>query len=159
MDIRLLSAMYRASDEDVRAAYIARMSDAKGKRRRSNDVMLSAGYEAVPDSGQITADGREIVRSAGVAWALRAEVHAARLAEAFETARKQQAEKQATQQSDVKEAIAAITCPQMAEGKPCGGALNRRGVCPSCVTGKMGYKYRYTCESCGCDIVTREPLK
>jgi hypothetical protein len=59
----------------------------------------------------------------------------------------------------VAEVIAATTCPQMVEGKPCGGALNRRGVCPSCVTGKMGYKYRYQCESCGFDIVTREPLK
>lgn len=125
--------------------------------RAALESLLAGGYERVEATGPLTLDGREVLTVAGVAVALRSDVHAERLAAAFEAARrsKQKAEKQ----PEVRESIASVACPQMIEGKPCGGALNRGGVCPACVTGRMGYRYRYTCESCGCDIVTKEELK
>lgn len=143
----------------VRAAWVARCR-AENDRTEELEASLAAdGFERVETDRPITDDGREIMRIRGRAYALRPEVHAERLAKRLDVARTQHVEKKAALQSEVKEAIAATTCPQMRDGKPCGGALNRKGVCPGCVAGKMGYKYRYTCESCGCDIVTREELR
>lgn len=154
---RASAALANLTKDDARRVYAQDVI-----RRRLNTTNFDAiGFEEVACvSGEaMTSDGREIVRVGGRAYALRPEVHAERLAQRFEAAKKLQDEKQAAKPAEVTEAIAATTCPQMHDGKPCGGSLNRRGVCPSCVTGKMGYKYRYTCESCGCDIVTREELR
>lgn len=155
---KILEYVDRLPFECVRAAWIARCR-AENERLDMIDESLAAdGFERIEADGPMTADGREVLRIRGRAYALRPEVHAERLAKRLEAARKLRAEQRPAPPVDY-EAIAAATCPQMIEGKPCGGSLNRKGVCPSCVTGKMGYKYRYTCESCGCDIVTREELR
>lgn len=156
---KILEYFDRLPFEHIRAAWIARCRAENDRLDMIDESLIADGFERVDADGPITGDGREVLRIRGRAYALRPEVHAERLAQRFEAAKKLQAEKQAAQQPKVKESIAAVTCPQMVEGKPCGGALNRKGVCPSCVTGKMGYKYRYTCESCGCDIVTKEELR
>lgn len=122
--------------------------------------LIDYGFESVTanDGDLMTSDGREIVWSDGAAWALIPTAHYERRQVAIEHAITREVVRRKSQQ-EVCETIAATTCPQMIGGKPCGGALNKNGVCPACITGKMGYKYRYTCESCGCDIVTREELR
>lgn len=117
------------------------------------------GFESVTvsDGALMTSDGREVVWIGGTAWALIANVHDERRQAAIEHAITRETVLRKSQQ-EVCETIAATTCPQMIGGKPCGGALNKKGVCPACITGKMGYKYRYTCESCGFDIVTKTEL-
>ncbi len=148
---------------DVRAAYINRSRAETGRVVAARQWMIDNGWEQVHADGEsvVTVDGRQIVRAFGVSWALRVDVLASRAQTALDIAAAQREERAAVEHHDgaVSEGIAVVTCPQMSGGKPCGGALNRSPVCPSCVTGKMGYKYRYTCESCGCDIVTREELR
>lgn len=124
--------------------------------------MHDVGLEPVDgwDGSVMTADGRPVVMVRdGVAYAPVAEEFAERVRDAIAEAEKREADRRASQPKPVREGIAAATCPQMSGGRPCGGTLNRSPVCPSCVTGRMGYRYRYTCESCGCDIVTREELR
>ena len=152
---KILEYIDRLSFEEVRAAWIAKCRAENGRLDSLEESLEANGFERVEADGPITADGREVMRIRGRAYALRPDVHTERLAQRFAAAKKRQPEKR----PEVKESIATATCPQMVEGKPCGGALNRRGVCPSCVTGRMGYRFRYTCESCGCDIVTKEELR
>jgi len=156
---KLLEYVDRLSFADVRAAWIARCRAEYDRLDRLEESLSADGFERVEANGPITPDGREVMRIRGRAYALRPEVHAERLKQAFEAGRKKQAEKQAAQPAEVKEALAATTCPQMHNGKPCGGTLNRKGVCPGCITGRMGYRYRYQCDTCGFDIVTKEELK
>jgi hypothetical protein len=144
--------------DEARAGWISRVRLEKQQVKTVIEHYESVGFERVEAAGPLTSDGREVLIVEGVPMALRPEIHAERLVKAFDAARKRQAESPTTEPTS-KESIAAATCPQMVGGKPCGGALNRKGVCPSCITGRMGYKYRYTCESCGFDIVTREELR
>lgn len=158
-----------ASDFDVLSAvFQARAKFESVNHDELDQQMISDGYQPVvasPDQ-MLYDDGREILRAHGKAWVLRLDIHERRRLDALDEAMQQQAAAHHSTPRDkhhdepaVSEGIATVTCPQMSGGRPCGGALNRSQVCPSCVTGKMGYKYRYTCESCGCDIVTREELK
>lgn len=126
--------------------------------------LLDSGFEIVDVAGAVTSDGRTVLTVNGATVALKKEVHEARLREALDVARaafvkKQQPVEQETPAQRVKEEISTITCPQMTEGRPCGGALNKKGVCPACISGQMGYRYRYSCESCGLDIVTKTELR
>lgn len=146
----------------AREAWISRARIEAGRISDTKKMITEKGFVPVEVTADavMTDDGREILRMYGSAYALRPEVHAERLRIGLEQARERKREtEQRTTPVDVNEAISDMTCPQMVGGKPCGGALNLKGVCPSCVTGRMGYKYRYTCESCGCDIVTREELR
>lgn len=160
---KLLAAMLSIRPEVVRMAIKSWAMAQVHKRKSNDDVLRGLGMDvvAVPDGQGHVGDGadlRPVMWVDGVAWALPPDIHRQRQAAAIERARKA---KPATQNesANATEGIASVSCPQMHQGKPCGGSLNRKGVCPSCVTGKMGYKYRYTCESCGCDIVTREELR
>lgn len=160
--IDIKEKMFALPFADVRDGFIARARLESGRIADAREWMVRRGFEIIEaEPGQvITPDGREIIHAHGKTWALRPAIHAARLAEAFEKERHREPPTNTSQDDHATgESMAAVICPQMVEGKPCGGALNRRGVCPSCVTGKMGYKYRYTCESCGCDIVTKEELR
>lgn len=154
--------MLSSSFEEVRSLWIYRALLQNKRILDEREGVVSLGYEDVPDydgSSLSTSDGREIIVIKGRAYALRPEVHAQRRAAALERARVDAESRQKSGRADeVKESIAATTCPQMIGGKPCGGALNRKGVCSSCVTGKMGFSYRYTCETCGFDIVTKTEL-
>lgn len=153
---KILEYIDRLPFEAVRAAWVVRCMVENGRTENAEKTLFDAGFERIDDDGEyMTEDGREIMRIRGRAYALGPDVHAERLARRLATAESRAAEKQAAQPAAVKEAIAVTTCPQMIGGKPCGGALNRKGVCPGCVTGQMGYRYRYTCESCGFDIVTK----
>lgn len=163
---KLLIRMMMNSRDVVTSAYVAYMRKQNNNTEKGREYMLAHGFEIVGGGGPITADGRESFEVYGKRWALNPEAHAKALAERIEQAKamqrlKEEAGQQRADKSHdpVAEGIAATTCPQMSSGKPCGGTLNRAPVCPSCVTGKMGYRYRYTCESCGCDIVTREELR
>lgn len=156
---KLLGYIDRLPLDHVRRAWVNRVRAEHDRQDKIEAALIADGLERVEADGPITADGREVMRIRGRAYALRPEAHAERLKRAFEAGRTRNAEKQAAQQPEVREAIAATTCPQMHDGKPCGGTLNRRGVCPGCVTGRMGYKYRYQCDTCGFDIVTREELR
>lgn len=163
---KLMAIMAGASIDDMRSAYIHAVLEAKDRRESARSWIESRGWVRVsvdasdiihaPDADYLP-DGRVVMQAQGAMWAIAADVFAERRDAAIKAAQ-DQAQSRAIQH-EVTEAIAATTCPQMIEGKPCGGSLNRKGVCPSCVTGKMGYRYRYTCESCGCDIVTREELR
>lgn len=160
--LNIQEKMFAAPFSDVRDGFIARARLESGRIADARLWMVNMGFEEVePEPEQIiTRDGREIILAHGKSWALRPDVHAERLAAAFDAARHREPPTSESQAGhDARESIATVICPQMIEGRPCGGSLNRRGVCPSCVTGKMGYRYRYTCESCGCDIVTREELR
>lgn len=158
----LLERVFARHDiNEVRTAWIARV------RREAHRVdpeawLVGRGYERVNVAVGVlmTDDGREVLRLDGQPWSLRPEVHAARVREAMDAATARAGVPKTEPAAEpVTEGIDAATCPQMVSGRPCGGTINRAGVCPSCVTGRMGYRYRYTCESCGCDIVTREALK
>lgn len=154
-----LTLRLRSLPDDIVRAAVRRWSISAVKKRRTiSEAMEADGWAVVevPDDA-VMADGRIVRRVGGKAFVMRADVHAERLAEALEKAKQKAVE--IAQTAEVKEALSETTCPQMIDGKPCGGSLNRKGVCPSCVTGKMGYRYRYTCESCGCDIVTKEELR
>lgn len=156
---KILEYLDRLPIESVRSAWVARCRTENDRLGKLEEQLLADGFERVETADFLTEDGREVMRIRGRAYALRPDVHAERVARKLAAAEKRAAETKSVQPAAVTEAIAATTCPQMVGGKPCSGALNRKGVCPSCVTGKMGYRYRYTCESCGCDIVTREELR
>lgn len=112
----------------------------------------------MPDVHGFLPDGRRVVAVDGRRFVMTMEAHNSAVQAALAAKVEVEKAKRAMQPKEVRETIAATTCPQMHQGKPCGGALNRKGVCPSCVTGKMGYRYRYTCEACGFDIVTKTEL-
>lgn len=143
---------------EARASWISRVRFEKQLSKSLVAHYESAGFERVKGDGPLTDDGREVLMVDGVALALRPEVHAERLERRMREAKEIAKASATSKKQEVRESIALTACPQMVGGKPCGGALNRKGVCPSCVTGKMGYKYRYTCESCGFDVVTKTEL-
>lgn len=160
--IELQEKMFSAPFDDVRTGFIARARLESGRIADARVWMVQRGFEIV-EAGPaqiMTSDGREIIHAHGKDWALRPDIHAARLTEAFEKERHREPPANTAQdEHPAGESMATVSCPQMSAGRPCGGALNRRGVCPSCVTGQMGYRLRYTCEACGFDIVTKEELR
>lgn len=157
---KLISYLDKLPIAQVRAAWVARVRVEHGRENTMEVGLVASGFERVECDGPLTPDGREVMRVRGRAYALRSDVHSKRLAQRMDAAlRNAQTQQPVRPALPVRESIAATTCPQMIEGKPCGASLNRKGVCPSCETGKMGYKYRYTCEVCGFDIVTMEALR
>lgn len=151
MNKNLLFKMLATDPAEVRETIRAYTDKAERAEAEAIKAMPDRGYEQTTEAGAMTADGREVVEMYGRRWALRQDVHAAKVDRQSKTA--------APSVQPVREGVADVPCPQMSGGRPCGATLNRSPVCPSCVTGKMGYRYRYTCEACGCDIVTREELK
>lgn len=132
----------------VRDAYIARARIESGRIADARQWMLNNGFELldVPDDALLTDDGREILRAHGKAWALKPEVHAQRLAEAMEQARKRDAA-MAAQQSQPSQS--PTTCTSLIDGQLCGGTLIRAAVCPRCALGKSGVAATLTCDVCG----------
>lgn len=136
---------------DVRAAFIARARLRNG-RASAVQSLVDAGLERVElAAGATKNDGREIVWVSGEAWALRPEIHAERLAHAFEEAKKH---KHASETKSVvgTESLSAMTCPK------CGDALQHTAVCPACAAGKLGYRHRYTCVCGGVDLISKDKL-
>jgi rubrerythrin len=148
---KLLLDMLRKPFREVRAAFIAR-ARIESKRKNFAQQMFEQEYEEVEDNGDaITADGREIVRVQGGAYALRPDVHVERLAVAFEAAKKAHPEPE-TKSVVGTESLSAMACPK------CGDALQHTSVCPSCAAGKLGYRHRYTCVCGGVDLISKEML-
>lgn len=151
MNKNLLFKMLATDPTDVAETIQVYLDKSSMAMAAAIKAMPDRGYEETDEQGVISADGREVIELYGRRWVLRSDLHKAK--------RERAAAQMPAPPDPVREGIAVVGCPQMLNGKPCGGTLNRGPVCPSCVTGKMGYRYRYTCESCGCDIVTREELK
>ena len=111
---------------------------------------------AAPDGKTYLPDGREIMSAQGKIWVLSPEEHARRIAAAVQNGHERIPD-ETERPKPPAEAMAVTTCPQIIDGKVCGGSLQQSGICPRCELGRAGYVYRYTCESCGYDIATREP--
>lgn len=136
---------------EARAAWISRVKLEKQQIKTMVEHYEAHGFERVKADGPMTADGREVLMVEGVAMALRPEVHAERLAAAFEAAKVAQPE------SDTKsvigtELMSQMTCPK------CGDALQHTAVCPKCAAGKLGYRHRYTCVCGGVDMISKEAI-
>lgn len=130
----------------VRDAYIARARIESGIIADARQWMINNGFELldVPGDALLTADGREVLRAHGRAWALRPEIHAQRLAEAMEQAKQRDAAsaEQSQQQTDT-------ICAALIDGQLCGGTLVMAPVCPRCALGKSGVAATLTCDVCG----------
>ena len=135
----------------VRAAYITRSRIESGRIADTRQWMLDNGFEliSVSEDALLTDDGREILHAHGKAWALKPEIHAQRLAEAMEQARKRDAA-MTDQQSQPTQPIQPPTaCTSLIDGQLCGGTLVRASVCPRCALGKSGVTATLTCDVCG----------
>ena len=130
---------------ELKKAYIAAI-----RAHRIGDI-TGCGFEAVDatDDQLLTTDGREILRVHGRAWALRPEIHAQRLAEAMEQARKRDAATDEQQQQPAYPSKQHTICASLIDGQLCGGTLMRAPVCPRCALGKSGVTATLTCDVCG----------
>lgn len=148
------------SFSDIRKAYVSRARLESKSIIGSTRWLQNNGFELItePTIGNLTADGREVIQVFDKKWALKMDIHLERRRIALDKAQEYASQKQVSNQSTAEESFVMTSCPQMIDGKPCGSALNRVTVCPSCVTGKLGYRYRYSCETCGFDIVTKQEL-
>ncbi len=153
---KLISYMDRLSLDVVRAAWIARVRAEHGRLDTIEAGLIESGMVRVDADGPITPDGREVMRIRGRAYALRPEVHAERLAQRFEAAKKRQAEEQAEQPETKSvvgtESLSQIVCPK------CGDSLQHTSVCPKCSAGQRGYKHRYACVCGAIEIISQEAL-
>lgn len=151
--LKLMSVMARHNVADIRNAYIARMRGAIGRKNALAKQMADSGFESVQAAPGIMPDGRVAVSMGGQSWALRPDVHAERLQEAFEAAKMARHEPDGETKSVAgSESLSKMACPK------CGDALQHTTVCPKCAAGKLGYRHRYTCVCGGVDLVSKEAL-
>jgi rubrerythrin len=136
---------------DARDIWIARCMAEKNRFESLESALSASGLERVESIGKITTDGREVVHIGVHAYALRPEVHAARVVQAFEAAKKAQPEPE-TKSVVGTESLSTMTCPK------CGDTLQHTAVCPSCAAGKLGYRHRYTCVCGGVDLISKDKL-
>ena len=132
----------------VRTAFIARARIESGRIADARQWMLDNGFELLDVSADrlLTDDGREILHAHGKAWALKPEVHAERLEEAFRLAKER--DKALAAQSEQVKAASPKFCTQMIDGQLCGGDLLYKPVCPSCSLGKSGVAATAKCKVC-----------
>ena len=144
----ILSALSGKSFADIRTAFIARARLEAGRVASEREILEASGFEVINASvGQlITDDGREILHAHGKAWALKPEIHAARLEEAFRLAKER--DKALAAQSEQVKAASPKFCTQMIDGQLCGGDLLYKPVCPSCSLGKSGVAATTKCKVC-----------
>ena len=132
----------------ARSSWISRARAEAGRKATAFDSMREIGFAPidVPAGQLLTEDGREILHMHGKSWVLQPEIHAKRLAEAMEQARKRDAA-MAEQQSQPSQS--PTTCMSLIDGQLCGGTLVRASVCPRCALGKSGVTATLTCDVCG----------
>lgn len=149
----IFEAIMSADFVIVRAAWIARARAESARKVTAKSWLKSNGYESVTvdDDVRFLPDGRKVVRVHGTAYALRPEIHANRLAAAFEAAKSARPETE-TKSVVGTESLSAMTCPK------CGDSLQHSTVCTSCAAGKLGYRHRYTCVCGGVDLISKEML-
>lgn len=138
---KLYFAMLRTPFEHVRQAFVQR---SRVEHDRVDDTamwMADRGYELVdaPEGSLITDDGREIIHVFGTAWALRAEVHTARLQAAL-------AGGQRAKPAVPGEGLASVLCPA------CRSIMAKSPVCPNCSKGRQGYKILCICSECNHEV-------
>lgn len=133
------------SRDDMKKAYIAAI-----RAHRLGDI-TGCGFEVVDATADqlLTPDGREILRAHGRAWALRPEIHAKRLGEATEQARKRDAAMAEQKSQPAQTPSTPTVCSALIDGQLCGGNLVRAAVCPRCALGKSGVAATLTCDVCG----------
>ena len=133
------------SRDEMKKAYIAAI-----RAHRLGDI-TGCGFEVVDATADqlLTQDGREILRAHGRAWALRPEIHAKRLAEAMEQARKRDAAIAEQQSQPTPPSQQPTACASLIDGQLCGGNLTMTPVCPNCALGKSGVAATLTCDVCG----------
>jgi rubrerythrin len=148
---KLISYIGRIPFDDLRAAWIARCRAEHDRLDALETSLLAGGMERVDADGPITSDGREVMHIRGRAYALRADVHAERLAQRFESSKKRHHEPEARSVAG-SESLSAMVCPK------CGDILQHTAVCPKCAAGKLGYRHRYTCVCGGVDLISKEVL-
>ncbi len=135
----------------VRTAYINRVRLEHERHDKISAWFDSNGFELldIPAGQLLTDDGREVLRAHGKAWALRPEVHARRLAEAMEQARKCDAARTEQQPQQAQPTPPPTICTSLIDGQLCGGNLVLAPVCPNCALGKSGVAATLTCDVCG----------
>lgn len=149
---KILSLLATEPIASVKAAYISRIKAEKDWMTHVEGRLLNDGYEIVGASGLLTDDGRQVLRVGNKAFALRPEIHAQRLAEAFAAEQAEQVPTSDTKSVVGTESLSAMMCSK------CGDALQHTSVCPSCAAGKLGYRHRYTCVCGGADLVSKDRL-
>jgi rubrerythrin len=159
MNNKLFLRMKMLPNHEVTATYVAYQRSEHGNIERGCAAMADDGYEETTFPGRLLPDGREVIEIWGRRWALRADVHAERLAQAMEHARARDAsaasarpETAETRSVAGTEGLSVLVCPK------CGDALQHSLVCPACAAGKAGYKHRYACVCGGVDLVSRDQL-
>ena len=135
----------------LRAAYINRAKIEAARTAESRSWMLDNGFELLDIQADqlLTADGREVLRAHGKAWALRPEIHAQRLAEAMEQARKRDAAIAEQQPQPAQPAQQPAICTSLIDWQICGGNLTMAHICPNSALGKSGVAATLTCDVCG----------
>lgn len=136
---------------EVRGAYIDRVRLENGRISDARQWMLEHGFESldIPADQLLTDDGREVLRAHGRTWALRPEIHAQRLAEAMEQARRRDAAMDEQPPQSAQPAQPPTICTSLIDGQLCGGSLALTPVCPNCALGKSGVAATLTCDVCG----------
>jgi len=105
--------------------------------------MIKAGFERVEAIPGIMPDGREAVRVVGASWAMRQDVHAKMLEEAFDAGKRAKS-KQA--KSCPGEGLTSVRCPI------CSAVMAKSPVCPRCAKGQAGYKILCICTECDHEV-------
>lgn len=148
--ITRLEKLMHAPFQAVRDAYIIRARIESGRIANAVAWMQDNGFELldIPDDALLTSDGREILRAHGRAWALKPEIHAARLAEALEQAKQRAVAAQQEAETGRQTGDPAV-CAALIDGQLCGGTLIMAPVCPRCALGKSGVAATLTCDVCG----------
>ena len=148
---RALAAFAVVDFSLARSSWISRARAEAGRKATVFDSMREIGFAPidVPAGQLLTEDGREILHVHGNAWVLQPEIHAKRLAEAMEQARKRDAAMAEQQSQPTPPIQPPTTCTSLIDGQLCGGTLIRAAVCPRCALGKSGVAATLTCDVCG----------
>jgi hypothetical protein len=147
---KLAMTMAGISFADCRDAWILRARLEAGRVADARQWLLDNGLEVVDarPNDLLTADGREIFRSHGKAWALLPEIHAKRRADALAAAQDKARGATARQVPTPSpgEALSSVLCPS------CHHEMAKTPICPNCKLGKQGYRIMCTCTDCGQEV-------
>jgi len=157
-NIKTRAAFMALPFDEAKKTWIERARLESGRVASARQWMEANGFEIVqgrPENIFITPDGREILHEHRRQWALRPEVHTARLAASFEYAAAKKGIDPA--ESETKsvvgsESLSTIACPK------CGDTLQHTAVCPKCAAGRLGYRHRYACVCGTVDLISKEKL-
>lgn len=132
-------AMLASDFAILRGLWILRARAEAGRINDDRRVMRDRGFEEVDTSpgAIVLPDGREVMHAAGRNWALRMDVHTARLEDAF---------RRANHDPRPGECLASVLCPA------CRAVMAKSPICPNCAKGKAGYKILCTCTECAHEV-------